>query len=77
LLKNQLTIIKGFNELALIALKIAKEYKLTSEALKNVEMNLLSKITKPTSGNFKDDLDSKVNKTMKDLEDPNVKTIVL
>jgi hypothetical protein len=77
LAKNKLTVIKGFNELALIALKIAKEYKITSDSLKNVEMSLLSKITKPTSGNFKDDLDSKVNKTMKDLEDPNVKTIVL
>ena len=77
LAKNKLTVIKGFNELALIALKIAKEYKITSNSLKNVEINLLSKITKPSSGNFKDDLDSKVNKTMKDLEDPNVKTIVL
>lgn len=77
LVKNQLTVIKGFNELAMIALKIAKEYKITSNSLKKVEIGLLSKITKPTSGNFKDDLDSKVNKTMKDLEDPNVKTIVL
>ncbi len=75
--KNKLIVIKGFNELALIALKIAKEYKITSDSLKNVEIGLLSKITKPTSGNFKDDLDSKVNKTMKDLEDPSVKTIIL
>lgn len=77
LVKNQLTVIKGFNELAMIALKIAKEYKITSDSLKNVEINLLSKITKPSSGNFKDDLDSKINKTMKDLEDPSVKTIIL
>ena len=70
ILKNRLQILKTFNEFGMIALRLSKEYYNTGEKIKQVEIDILSKILKP--GTFKS-----AEQVEKDLVDPNVKTIVL